>query len=152
MPFPLTQISNDYCLSNFYYITNIFDIHIFDNETAAFFFFFLKFARICTLIFLNEKAIITFLLMMHLKCNGVHYVNLNASSKNKPFLNYWSLNMLFCFFFRFLICVYFNEAFVKKILKFIFISRFITLHNIWMSNLVILKCDTKNVREHPWWY
>ena len=54
--------------------------------------------------------------MMHLKCAVVHYANLNSSSINKPFLNYGPLNMLFRFF-RFLIYVYFNEAFVKKIMK-----------------------------------
>ena len=45
----------------------------------------------------------------------MHYSNLNSSSINKPFLNYGPLNMLsLFFFFRFLIYVYFNEAFVKK--------------------------------------
>ena len=55
--------------------------------------------------------------MIHLKCTFVHYSNLNSSSINKPFLNYGPLNMLFLFFFRFLIYVYFNEAFVKKVMK-----------------------------------
>ena len=47
----------------------------------------------------------TSLLMIHLKCTVVHYTNLNWSSKNKPFFNYGSLNMLFRFFL-FLIYVY----------------------------------------------
>ena len=105
-------------LSNFYYVTNIFDLHIFENETATL----LNFFEICTdmhfvsLFFLNERNITTSLLMIHLKCTVVHYANLNSSSKNKPFLNYGSLNMLFRFF-RFLIYVYFNETFVKKLMK-----------------------------------
>ena len=54
----------------FYYVTNIFDLHIFDNETTAL----LKFFQISTemhfvsLFFLNERNITTSLLMMHSKC------------------------------------------------------------------------------------
>ena len=55
-------------------------------------------------------------LMTHLKCTVANYTNLKWSSKNKPFLNYGSLNMLFRFF-QFLIYVYFNEAFVKIFMK-----------------------------------
>ena len=80
------------------------------------------FFEICTdidlvsLSFLNERNITTSLLMMRLKYTAVHYTNLNSSFKNKPFLNYGSFDMLFrCF--RFLIYVYFNEAFVKKFVK-----------------------------------
>ena len=50
------------------------------------------------LIFLNERNMTTSLLMIYLKCTVVHCTNLNWSCKNKPFLNYGSLNMLFCFF------------------------------------------------------
>ena len=93
-------------LSNFYYVTNIFDLHICDNETAALLIFF----KICTDIILflyffqNERNVTTSLLMIHLKCTVVHYSNLNSSSINKPFLNYGPLNMLyfFSFFFDFL--------------------------------------------------
>ena len=55
-----------------------------------------------SLFFLNKRKITTSLLMIHLKCTVVHYANLNSSSRNKPFLNYGPLNMLFCFFFNFL--------------------------------------------------
>ena len=72
-----------------------------------------------SLFFLNERNITTSLLMIHLKCAVVHYANLNSSSINKPFLNYEPLNMLFRFF-RFLIYVDFNEAFVKKFMKLLF--------------------------------
>ena len=90
-------------LRKFCYVTNIFDLHIFDKETAAL----LNFFEICTekhfvsLFFLNERNITTSLLMIHLKCTVVHYSNLNSSSINKPFLNYGSLNMLFLLFFFF---------------------------------------------------
>ena len=69
-----------------------------------------------SLFFLNERNMTTSLLIIHLKCTVVHYTNLNWSSKNKPFLNYGSLNMLF-HFLGFLIYVYFNEAFVKIFMK-----------------------------------
>ena len=92
--FLLTQISKDYCqksiidycqqwilrvLSNFYYITNIFDLHIFENETAALLIFF----SICTdmhfgsLFFPNERNMTTSFLMIHLKYTAVDYANLN---------------------------------------------------------------------------
>ena len=51
----------------FYYVTNIFDIHAFDNETTAL----LKFFEISTemdfvyLLFLNERNIANSLLMIH---------------------------------------------------------------------------------------
>ena len=116
--FPLSIFRILRVLSNFYYVTNIFELQICDNETARLFIF-LKFARICTLFldfFHNERNITASLLVIHLKCTVAHYANLNSSSKNKPFLNYGSLNMLFRFF-RFLIYVYFNETFVKKLMK-----------------------------------
>ena len=105
-------------LRKFYYVTNIFDLHVFGKETAVL----LTFFEICTemhfvsLFFLNERNITNPLLMIHLICTAVHYANLNSSSINKPLLNYGPLNLLFCFF-RFLIYVYFNEAFVKKIME-----------------------------------
>ena len=110
MSFPFFQISNDYCqtivLRKFYYVTIIFDLHIFDKETVAL----LHFFEICiemhfvSLFFLSERNITSSLLMIYLKCTVVHYSNLNSSSINKPFLNYGPLNMLyfFSFFFDFL--------------------------------------------------
>ena len=118
--FPLSKFRISRVLSNFYYVRNIFELQICDNETATLFIF-LKFARICTLFlyfFQNESNIATSLLMIHLKCTVVHYADLNSSTKNKPFLNYGSLNTLFCFF-QFLIYVYFNETFVKKLMKYL---------------------------------
>ena len=115
-------------LRKFYYVINIFDLHVFDNETAVV----LNIFEICTemhfvsLFFLKERNITTSLLMIHLKCAVVHYANLNSSSRNKSFLNYGPLNMLFRFF-RFLIYVYFNEAFVKKFI-------FINIYQIYINN------------------
>ena len=86
--------------SNFYYVTNIFDRYIFENETVAI----LNFFEICTdmhfvsLFFINERNITTSIFMIHLKCTVVHYANLNWSSINKAFLNYRMLNMLLRFF------------------------------------------------------
>ena len=54
--------------------------------------------------------------MINLKCTDVHYANLSPSSINKSFLNHGLLNVLF-HFFRFLVYVYFNEAFVKNFIK-----------------------------------
>ena len=63
----------------FYYITNIFDLHFFGNETVVL----LKPFEICTEMlfvssfFLNEKNITTFLLMIQLRCTVVNYANLH---------------------------------------------------------------------------
>ena len=62
----------------FYYVTNIFDLHTFDNGTTVL----LNFFEISTemyfvsLFFLNERNITTSILTMHLKCTVVHYANL----------------------------------------------------------------------------
>ena len=61
----------------FYIVTNIFDLHTFDNETKMDF---------ISLFFLKERNITSSLLMMHLKCTVAHYANLNSSSINKPYL------------------------------------------------------------------
>ena len=82
----------------FYYVTNIFDLHAFDSETTAP----LKFLKIClqmhflSLFFLNKRNITTSFLMI------------------RPI--YGPLNTLF-HFFRFLINVYFNEAFAKNFIQ-----------------------------------
>ena len=102
----------------FYYVRNIFDLLIFDNETSF---------EICMemhfvfLFFLNERNITTFLFMIHLTCIVVHYVNLNSSSINKRFLNDGPVNMQ-SHFFQFFIYVYFNEAFVKHFMKKLFFN------------------------------
>ena len=103
-PFSKFQTNIVKNLSNFYYVINIFDLHIFENQTATFLNFFEISAVMFLYFFLNETKITTSLLTMHLKCTVLHYANLNSSSINKPFLNYRLLNMLFrfCFFFDFL--------------------------------------------------
>ena len=103
----------------FYYVTNIFDLHIFDKETVAL----LNFLEICikkhfvSSFFLNEKSITTSLLMIHLKYTVVHYSNLNSSSISKPFLNYGPLNMLFffSFFYNFLFTFILTRLLSKKL-------------------------------------
>ena len=100
----------------FYYVTNIFDLHTFDNEMMAL----LKLFEISTetyfvsLFFLKERNITTSLLMIHLKCVVVHYANLNSSSINKPYLQAVEYAISF---FRILIYDYFNEAFIKNFMK-----------------------------------
>ena len=65
----------------FCYVTNIFDLYIFDNATAFLNFFeiFIE-MRFVSLFFLNERNITTSRLMIHVKCTIVHYANLNSSS------------------------------------------------------------------------
>ena len=84
----------------FYYVTNIFDLHTFENEMTVL----LKFFEISTEIdfvsmyFLNEKKITTSLLMMHLKRTVAHYAYLNPSFINKPYLRAFEY-AISCFFF-----------------------------------------------------
>ena len=129
LPFPFTQISKDYCQKSYYgfcgflvisITSQIFLIYTFlKMKLRPFFFCFFSIytdMHFGSLFFRNKRNMTTSLLMIHLKCTVVHYTNLNWNSKNKPFLNYGSLNMLFRFF-RFLIYVYSNEAFVKIFTK-----------------------------------
>ena len=67
-----------------------------------------------SLFFLNERTITTSLLRIHLKCTFVHYVNLNSSFINKPYFRAVEYAISGFFFFRFLIYIYFNEAFDKN--------------------------------------
>ena len=96
-------------------MSQIFLIYTFVTMKRRHFFFFNLhgYAFRFFIVFQNESNITTSPLMIHLKCTIVHYADLNSSSKNKPILNYGSLNMLFRFF-QFLIHVYFVETFVKK--------------------------------------
>ena len=154
LPF-LFQISNAYCqkcyngFCGFYYVKNIFDLRIFNNETAAV----LSRVEICTetyfvsLFFLKERNVTTSFSMIHLKYAVVQCANLNWSSSNTSFLNHRSLNKLFCFFFDFSFMfismrlwstnLWNNYHFFNKFPK--FISRCSILQNNWMSNLVIQK-------------
>ena len=71
----------------FCYVTNIFDLRIFENEITAL----LQFFEICaemyfvSSFFLNQRNITTLLLTIHLKCTVMHYTNLNSSCINKLF-------------------------------------------------------------------
>ena len=110
MLFSFTQISNDYCQKSYKGFwgflvisatSEISLIYTFVTMKQRHFYFFFKSAQICILFlyfFQNARNISTSLLIIHLKCTIAHYANLNSSSKNKPFLNYGLLNMLFRFF------------------------------------------------------
>ena len=84
-------------LKKFFYVTNIFDLHTFDNETTALLKFFEISAEIhfVSLFFITERNISTSLLMIHLKCTIVYYANLNWSSINKPYLRTVEYAILF---------------------------------------------------------
>ena len=131
-------------LVKFYYVTNVFDLHSFDNETMAFLIFFEISSEMnfVSLLFLDEGNIQISLLMIHLKCTIAHYANLNSSSINKLFLHYRPLNILFRFF-RFHFNVYSKEAFVKKFMK--QLSFFNTIFKYSFQDVVyyrILGCQT----------
>ena len=66
----------------FCYVTNVFDLHTFDNERTALLTFFEIFTEMhfVSLFFLNERNIKTLFLMIHLKCIFLHYAN-----RNMPF-------------------------------------------------------------------
>ena len=100
----------------FYCVTNIFDLHIFYNETTALLKFFeiSKEMHFVSLFFLNERNITTSLAMIHLKCTVAHFANVNSSSIKKLYL--WAVEYAISLFL-FLIYVYFNEAFVKNFMK-----------------------------------
>ena len=72
----------------FYYVTNIFNLHTFDDEMTALLKFFKisKEVHLVSLFFPNERNITTSLLTIHLKCTAVHYANPNSSSINEPYL------------------------------------------------------------------
>ena len=79
----------------FYYIKHMIDLLIFDDETTAL----LRSFEICTemhfvsLFSLSERNITTSLLMILLKLLLSKFKN-----RNKSFLSYRPLNILFCFF------------------------------------------------------
>ena len=114
----------------FYYVTDIFDLHTFDNETTAL----LKFFEICTeihfvfLFFLNEKNISTSLLIIHLKCDVMYcyvlfpftmynYANLNSSSLSKPYLRAveYAILLLFDILYIFILMKLLSKILLKKL-------------------------------------
>ena len=117
----------------FYYVTNIFDLHTFDNETTALLKLFEISAEMhfVSLFFLHERNIATSLLIIHLKCTFVHYANLNSSSMNKPYLR--TVEYVISFFSISYLC-YFNKAFVKYFMK------KTTIFNTNFQDAVLLVC------------
>ena len=100
----------------FYYVTNSFDPHTFDNETTALLIFFEISTEMhfVSLFFLNERNITILILLIHLKCTVVHYANLNLSSASKHYLGAVEYVI---HFFLFLTYVDLNETFVKNFMK-----------------------------------
>ena len=72
----------------FYYVKNVFDLRTFDNKTTAL----LKIVEISaemhfiSLFFINERNIITSLLIIRIKEAVLRYANLSSSSTSKPYL------------------------------------------------------------------
>ena len=101
MAFPFIQISNDYCQKSFREfliistMSQIFLIYTFLTMKFIYLFEICPDIYFVSLFFLNERNITTSFLTTQLKCTVVHYANLNSSFKNKPFINYVPLNMLF---------------------------------------------------------
>ena len=87
-------------VSKFYLFTNIFDLYTFDNETKGpFDFWIFRGNAFFLCFFLSKRNNATSFLMIHLKCAGVHYANLNTSSINNPYL--WAVEYDISFFFSF---------------------------------------------------
>ena len=147
-------------LTNFYYLTNIFDLHVFDNETAALLIFF----EICTdmhivsLFCLNKRNITTSCLMIHLKC-PFSKIRQKCPNLEKKCPNFGYLLVKFPGkktgdffpagpFFQVLQLNVYQSALISSnspALKNSWLracSRYSILQNIMISNLVILKCDT----------
>ena len=69
----------------------------------------------------NERNITTSLLMIHLKYTVVHYVNLNSSPINKPYLRSFEY-VISIFFFDFLFMFFLTRP-LSKFLKTIIFNR-----------------------------
>ena len=99
----------------FFYITNIFDLQIFDNKTVAL----LKCFKICMemcfvyLFILNGRNITTSLLMIRLKSIVVYCANLNSRPITKQFFKLRLIEYAISFS-QILIYVYFSKTFVKN--------------------------------------
>ena len=147
----IEQLRISKVLMTFYYITNISDLQIFFNEIKVLlkpFEILHGNASFVSLFFLNERNITISLLQAHFKCTFQHYAKQNSNFINKPFLNYRSSNILFCFL-SFLVNVYFNKALVKNFVK--KLSSFNTNSKIHFKMQDITEyqdakpCDTKMV-------
>ena len=129
-----------------YYVTNIFDLHTFDNETTAF----LKTFEISTemdfisLFFLNERNITTSLPILHLKCTALHCANLNSSSINKPSLRVVEYAIFFFeFLFTLILTTFLSKTLWKKLSFLIQISKIHFKMSYITQYKDIKTCDTK---------
>ena len=111
-----------------YFVTNIFDIQIFDNGTRPPQTF-LKLSRksfFFSLFSLSERNVTIPLLMIHLKCTIVNYADQISSSISIRF--YIRGRRLYYFVFLFLIYVCFILAFVNLIKKLSFLIQISKIH------------------------
>ena len=129
-----------------YYVTNIFDLHTFDNETTAL----LKTFEISTemhfisLFFLNERNVTTSLLILHLKCTALHCANLNSSSINKPSLRVVEYAIFFFeFLFTLILTTFLSKTLWKKLSFLIQISKIHFKMSYITQYKDIKTCDTK---------
>ena len=79
---------------SYLYVTNIFDLHIFDKEKEVLLKLLCTEIHFVSLFFLNEITNTNSLLIIHLERTFVHFGNLNSSFISKQCLNYGLLNML----------------------------------------------------------
>ena len=97
-------------LRKFYYVTNIYDLHIFEKETTALLMFFWNLHRnaFCFFIFSKWKK--------HYNPPFDDTFKMLRIILSKPFVNYGPLNMLFLFcFFDFLFTFVLTKVLSKKI-------------------------------------
>ena len=92
----------------FYYVTNIFDLHIFDNKTTVLSTFF----EICkemnfVSFFLNEGNIVISRLMVHLKCTAAaHYTNLEFKLHKQAVFKLRAVEYVISFFSISKLCLF----------------------------------------------
>ena len=100
--FPETRLF--FCFMKFYYVTNIFHLHTYDNETTVLFGIFWNFYgnTFCFFIFFKRKKNYNLTFDDTSKCAVVRYSNLNSRSINKPYLRAVEYDISFFFDFLFI--------------------------------------------------
>ena len=132
----------------FYYVTNIFYPHTFDNEATALLKFFensteMHFVYSC---FLNERNIKTSHLMIHIKYTVVHYVNLNSRFTNQLYLRAVQYAIFFYdFLFMFILTRLLSKTLLKNYDFLIQISKTHFLMQYIIKYQDSKSCDTKMV-------
>ena len=111
--FPETRLF--FCFMKFYYVTNIFHLHTYDNETTVLFGIFWNFYgnTFCFFIFFKRKKNYNLTFDDTSKCAVVRYSNLNSRSINKPYLR--AVEYDISFFFDFLFIFIFTRLLQKTL-------------------------------------